>query len=79
MAARAEGTVLFGLDGKHYDIDLSPDHAKELRASPGPLYRGRPEGHRHRPVGKLERAQDSGKREQHQQYRGTQLSQGTRA
>jgi hypothetical protein len=27
----AEGTVLFGLDGTHYEIDLSTGHAKELR------------------------------------------------
>jgi Lsr2 len=29
----AEGTVLFGLDGTHYEIDLNTDHAKELRAT----------------------------------------------
>ena len=27
----AEGTVLFGLDGTQYEIDLSTGHAKELR------------------------------------------------
>lgn len=27
----AEGTVRFGLDGLHYEIDLSTAHAKELR------------------------------------------------
>ena len=31
--SEAEGTVLFGLDGTHYEIDLSTDHAKELRAA----------------------------------------------
>lgn len=29
--SEAEGTVLFGLDGTQYEIDLSTDHAKELR------------------------------------------------
>jgi hypothetical protein len=29
----AEGTVLFGLDGVHYEIDLSTDHAKDLRTA----------------------------------------------
>jgi hypothetical protein len=29
--SEAEGTVLFGLDGTHYEIDLSTEHAKELR------------------------------------------------
>ena len=29
----AEGTVLFGLDGTQYEIDLSTDHAKELRTA----------------------------------------------
>jgi hypothetical protein len=29
----AEGTVLFGLDGAQYEIDLSAGHAKELRAA----------------------------------------------
>ena len=29
----AEGTVSFGLDGAHYEIDLSTDHAKELRTA----------------------------------------------
>jgi Lsr2 len=27
----AEGTVLFGLDGAHYEIDLTAGHAQELR------------------------------------------------
>jgi hypothetical protein len=31
--SEAEGTVLFGLDGTHYEIDLSTGHAKELRTS----------------------------------------------
>ncbi len=31
--SEAEGTVLFGLDGTHYEIDLSTDHAKELRTA----------------------------------------------
>ncbi len=31
--SEAEGTVLFGLDGAQYEIDLSTDHAKELRAT----------------------------------------------
>jgi len=30
--SEAEGTVLFGLDGTQYEIDLSTGHAKELRA-----------------------------------------------
>lgn len=29
--SEAEGMVLFGLDGTQYEIDLSTDHAKELR------------------------------------------------
>jgi hypothetical protein len=29
--SEAEATVLFGLDGTQYEIDLSTDHAKELR------------------------------------------------
>ena len=29
----AEGTVLFGLDGTQYEIDLSTSHAKELRTT----------------------------------------------
>jgi len=29
----AEGTVLFGLDGTQYEIDLSTGHAKELRTA----------------------------------------------
>jgi hypothetical protein len=28
----AEGTVRFGLDGTHYEIDLNADHAGELRS-----------------------------------------------
>jgi len=32
-ASDAEGTVLFGLDGTQYEIDLSAVHAKELRAA----------------------------------------------
>jgi len=31
--SEAEGTVLFGLDGTHYEIDLSTGHAKELRTA----------------------------------------------
>jgi hypothetical protein len=31
--SKAEGTVLFGLDGARYEIDLSTDHAKELRTA----------------------------------------------
>jgi hypothetical protein len=31
--SEAEGTVLFGLDGTHYEIDLSTNHAKELRTA----------------------------------------------
>jgi hypothetical protein len=29
----ATDTVKFGLDGLHYEVDLSPEHAEELRAS----------------------------------------------
>jgi Lsr2 len=29
----AEGTVFFGLDGTQYEIDLSTDHAKDLRTA----------------------------------------------
>lgn len=29
----AEGTVRFGLDGLHYEIDLNTAHAKELRGA----------------------------------------------
>jgi hypothetical protein len=31
--SEAEGTVLFGLDGTQYEIDLSTDHAKELQSA----------------------------------------------
>ena len=31
--SEAEGTVLFGLDGTQYEIDLSTDHAKQLRTA----------------------------------------------
>jgi len=27
----ATGTVRFGIDGKHYEVDLSDEHASELR------------------------------------------------
>jgi len=30
--SEAEGTVRFGLDGAHYEIDLSAVHAEELRS-----------------------------------------------
>jgi hypothetical protein len=33
--SEAEGTVLFGLDGTQYEIDLSTSHAKELRTALG--------------------------------------------
>ena len=31
--SEAEGTVLFGLDGMQYEIDLSTDHARGLRTA----------------------------------------------
>ena len=31
--SEVEGTVLFGLDGTQYEIDLSTSHAKELRTA----------------------------------------------
>lgn len=31
--SEAEGTVLFGLDGTQYEVDLSTEHAKELRTA----------------------------------------------
>ena len=31
--SEAESTVLFGLDGTQYEIDLSTEHAKELRTT----------------------------------------------
>ena len=31
--SEAEGTVVFGLDGTHYEIDLNTSHAKELRTT----------------------------------------------
>ena len=34
--SEAEGTVLFGLDGTQYEIDLSTDHAKELQTALAP-------------------------------------------
>jgi hypothetical protein len=34
--SEAEGTVLFGLDGTQYEIDLSTPHAKELRTALAP-------------------------------------------
>ena len=33
--SEAEGTVRFGLDGTHYEIDLNAVHAGELRAALG--------------------------------------------
>jgi len=33
--SQAEGTVRFGLDGTHYEIDLNAVHAGELRAALG--------------------------------------------
>jgi len=35
----AEGTVRFGLDGTHYEIDLSTAHAEELRSVLAPYAR----------------------------------------
>lgn len=35
-SSEAEGTVLFGLDGTQYEIDLSTAHAKDLRAALAP-------------------------------------------
>ena len=34
--SEAEGTVRFGLDGTHYEIDLSAAHAGELRSALAP-------------------------------------------
>jgi uncharacterized membrane protein len=34
--SEAAGTVLFGLDGRHYEIDLSTEHATELRTALAP-------------------------------------------
>jgi len=34
--SEAEGTVLFGLDGTQYEIDLNTYHAKELRTALAP-------------------------------------------
>jgi hypothetical protein len=31
--SEAAGTVLFGIDGTHYEIDLSTEHARELRTA----------------------------------------------
>ncbi len=31
--SEAEGTISFGLDGTQYEVDLSTDHAKELRTA----------------------------------------------
>lgn len=35
----AEGTVRFGLDGTHYEIDLNAAHAEELRSMLAPYTR----------------------------------------
>lgn len=35
--SEAEGTVLFGLDGTDYEIELSKDHADDLRAALEPF------------------------------------------
>jgi hypothetical protein len=35
----AEGTIRFGLDGTHYEIDLSAVHAEELRSALAPYVR----------------------------------------
>jgi len=37
--SEAEGTVRFGLDGAHYEIDLSTAHAEELRSALAPYAR----------------------------------------
>ena len=34
--SEADGTVRFGLDGTHYEIDLSVVHAEELRSALAP-------------------------------------------
>ena len=34
--SEAEGTIRFGLDGASYEIDLSADHAEELRSMLAP-------------------------------------------
>jgi hypothetical protein len=71
--SEAEGTVLFGLDGTHYEIDLSTGHAKELRTA---LARYIDAGRR--VTGTARRAGDraQGPRERHQQHRGARLGQG---
>jgi hypothetical protein len=65
--SEAEGTVLFGLDGVHYEIDLSTDNAKALRTA---LARytdaGRKVTGTAGPAGRPERTQ--GSLEQHQQH-----------
>ncbi len=41
----AAETVQFGLDGRHYEIDLTEDHAQQLRAAlKAYVRRGRPAG-----------------------------------
>ncbi len=49
--SEAEGTVRFGLDGTHYEIDLSADQRRGAAERARALRQGRPEGHgRHPPA-----------------------------
>ena len=73
--SEAEGTVLFGLDGTQYEIDLNTSHAKELRAA---LTRYIDASRK--VTGTARRASQNGRKtpaERHQQHGGTHLGQST--
>ena len=74
--SEAEGTVLFGLDGTQYEIDLSTSHAKELRTA---LARYIEAGRR--VTGTTRRAGHNGRktpRQRRQQHRDARLGQDPR-
>ena len=70
--SEAEGTVLFGLDGTQYEIDLNTDHAKELRAT---LARYIDAGRRVTSTTRRAARTDARPPRRHQQHRGTHLGQ----
>ena len=75
--SEAEGTVGFGLDGAHYEIDLSQVHARELRAILARYAASRPQGHRnHRAPGP---PAGQGRRGRPEHHGDTRLGAGQRA
>ena len=73
--SEAEGTVLFGLDGTHYEIDLSTGHAKELRSA---LARYIEAGRRVTGTNPRNPQRTQGSHKRRQQHRGTHLGQSAR-